>query len=319
MKKIAILTSGGDAPGMNACIRALVMAGEDSGMSVYGAVRGYQGVIDNDFVKLGLSDVENIIQLGGTILKTSRCNEFLTPEGFKKAVENIKKNKFDSVVILGGDGSFRGAKELKDANINTIVIPCTIDNDLGYTDYTIGFDSAINTITDLLNNVRETSNAHERVCVVEVMGRECGDIALHSGLAAGAEVVLVPEVKLTDEQFKQKLELSVNRGQKCAIVVVAEGVATAEKIAKKIKKLVGVNAKTLDVSYIQRGGSPSVCDRVLATKMGARAIELVSNKNYGVAIATIGGKITEITIEEAISKKDKFDYDAYKINHSLSI
>lgn len=318
MKNLAILTSGGDAPGMNACIRAVVRMGESYGFNVYGVVGGYQGLINRNFMELNLSKVEGIIGHGGTIIKTSRCDEFLTNDGFFKAV-SCAKECFDAVVVLGGDGSLRGAQKLADNGVKIIGIPCTIDNDLAYTDFTIGFDTAINTVTNLLNNIRETSSSHERVCVVEVMGRHAGDIALVAGTVSGAEVVLVPEVKTSQKELINKITQSTQNGEKCVLVVVAEGVDKAENVAKVIKESTGIDAKSVDLGYVQRGGSPSAYDRLIATKMGAIAVELINKSKFGLALGIKNNDVKILKLIDIFKSESKFDKKLLKINNIISV
>lgn len=319
MKKIVVLASGGDAPGMNAGVRAITRMAEEKGIEVYAAMYGYRGLINNDYKKLTVEDVENIIQLGGATIKSSRCPEFMTKEGFNVATKNIKKNKFEAVIVLGGDGSMRGAKRLAEAGIKTICIPCTIDNDMSYTDFTIGFDTAANTITKLLNNVRDTSASHGRVCVVEVMGRHSGDLALNAGMAAGAEVILVPEVIIEASEVAAKVKLSASRGEKCVIVVVAEGYGTAEEVANSLQQKIDMDVKSMNLGYVQRGGSPTTFDRLLATKLGATAIEKLVQGESGLALGIKNGKVIALKFDEAIAKKHTFDVKAHKLNNILSV
>ena len=319
MKRIAVLTSGGDAPGMNACVRAVVRSGEVNNFEVIGVVGGYHGLIEGKFKRLTLLDVEEIISKSGTILKTTRCDEFMTTDGFNKAVENITKQNIDALVILGGDGSFNGALKLQKAGVNVIGVPCTIDNDLGYTDFTIGFDSAVSTVTALLGNIRDTSASHDRVCVVEVMGRHSGAIALSSGVASGAEVVMLPEMEFCDEDVCKKVLESTTRGERCVLVVVAEGVARAEDVAKMIKAHTNIDAKSVDLGYVQRGGTPSANDRILATRMGAMAVDMVCKKKFGVAIGTNENKINAVSLAKALTPKSKFDKNLYLMNDRLSV
>ncbi len=319
MKKIAVLTSGGDAPGMNACVRAVTRAGIYYGLEVYGVEAGYQGLVDGNFTKLGVRDVGNIIQQGGTMLKTSRCKSFMTRGGFAKAVNNLKNNGIDCVITIGGDGTFHGALELKKAGINVIGIPATIDNDLGYTDYCLGFDTAVNTVVDALNNIRDTSMAHERLCVVEVMGRNCGDIALNAGIGAGAEVILVPEVKYPEKEYLKKLVASNESGKKGSIVVVAEGVAKADEILAKIKKHTKLEGRAMSLEYVQRGGAPTARDRVLGSQFGLRAIELLLKGKSGVLLGVEDDKIFDMEIEEALGKAKSLDLDKYRLTDIISI
>jgi len=319
MKRILVLTSGGDAPGMNAAIRAITLAARVKGHIVYGAIGGYQGVIDNNIKELTASDVEGIINQGGTIIKSSRCPEFMTEVGFNKAVKNLKQNKIDYVVVLGGDGSLHGAQALMNVGINVLFLPCTIDNDLAYTKQTIGFDTALNTITSLLGNVRDTSASHDRVCVVEVMGRECGDLAVYSGMCSGAEVILVPEIKTERSSIMQKVKQSVNTGEKCVLVVVAEGYGTAESVRDEIKKALNIDAKAMNLGYVQRGGSPTVADRLVATIMGYKAVELICGNKSGFALCGAFNDVSKIEISKAINQKDKFDKTNYAINNIISV
>lgn len=319
MKRIGILTSGGDAPGMNACIRAVVRSAVARGHKVVGVLSGYQGLIEGRTVELGLRDVGNIIQAGGTILKTSRCPEFKTPAGIKKAIATIKKEKLDALIVIGGNGSLTGALELKQAGVNVVGIPGTIDNDLGYTDVTLGFDTAVNTVTNLLNNVRDTSNAHERVSVVEVMGRHCGDIALFSGISAGADAIIIPEVKRDIDKVCTKLLKSAETGKLGSIVVVAEGVGKASDIAKEIEGKTGLESRAVVMGHLQRGGSPSMADRLLASRLGVSAVEHVEKGIFGVALATLGGKIKAVELKTALETPNTFDIATYELNNSISI
>lgn len=319
MKRIGILTSGGDAPGMNACIRAVVRSAVARGHKVIGIQSGYQGFVDGKTIELGLRDVGNIIQSGGTILKTSRCPEFMTDEGIKKGVETFKKEKLDALVVIGGNGSLTGAMKLKNAGVNVIGIPATIDNDLGYTDVTLGFDTAVNTVTNLLNNVRDTSNAHERVSVVEVMGRHCGDIALFSGISAGADAIIIPEVKTEIGKVCKKLLKSAETGKLGSIVVIAEGCGKASDIAKEIETRTGLESRAVVIGHLQRGGSPSMADRLLASRLGVHAVDLIEQGVYGVAIGTRGGKVIADDIEKALAVHNTFDIATYEINNSISI
>lgn len=319
MKKIAVLTSGGDAPGMNACIRAIVRSGEMNGIEVIGINNGYQGLIDGSFQQLSHKSVENIIQLGGTILKTSRCKEFQTKTGLNKALKNIKKEKFDALITIGGDGTLHGAIELMESGIGVVAIPSTIDNDLAYTDLTIGFDTAVNTVMQMLGNIKETSASHNRICVVEVMGRTSGNIALMAGTASGAEIILVPEVKFNERALFDKIRLSTSVGEKCVLIVVAEGVSSAQEVANLVKNKMNIDAKSVDIGYIQRGGSPTATDRILATKMGAFAIEEIKNGKLGIAIRLNKNKISSICLNDVFKEKSNIDKNLLKTNDILSI
>ena len=315
MKTIGILTSGGDAPGMNAAIRAVVRSAIYYGCKVYGINRGYKGLIESDLVEMDLSSVGDIIHRGGTILKSSRCEEFKTEEGRQKAVKILKKHGIDCLVVIGGDGSFNGAQKLSDLGFPAIGIPGTIDNDLAYTDYTIGFDTALNTVVDAISKIRDTSSSHERVNIVEVMGRHCGDLALYSGLAGGAETIIVPEVDYKIEDICLRLETTKKRGKRHSIIVVAEGVGNANDIAKGIVERTGADLRVT----VQRGGSPTVSDRILASRMGVRAVELLLDGKSARVVGIKDDKIIDMEIHEALSKKKSFDKKSYQMAQILSI
>jgi len=318
MKTIAVLTSGGDAPGMNAAIRAVVRAGLDKGMRVMGINRGYSGLLNGEIFEMDRHSVSDIVQRGGTILKTARCLEFKKPEVREKAVSILKVFGIDGLVVIGGDGSFQGAKLLSDLGVATIGLPGTIDNDLEYTDYTIGFDTAVNTVLDAINKLRDTSTSHERVSVVEVMGRDCGDIALFAGLAGGAESVIVPEKGYDiDEVCKTILEGKL-RGKTHNLVIVAEGVGGAGEIAKKIEAVTGIESRVTTLGHIQRGGSPTAFDRILASRMGARAVDALIEGKTARVVGIRGGKIVDDDITEALSLPRTFDEDIYEVIKSLS-
>ncbi len=318
MKKIAILTSGGDAPGMNACIRSIVRYATTKNIEVLGFKRGYQGLIENDFEVLNFRSVGNILQLGGTILKTSRSEEFMTENGYKKALANLRKNKIEGLIVIGGDGSYKGAEKLADSGVKVIAIPASIDNDLYYTDYTIGFDSAVNTIIELTNNVRDTSLSHDRISVIEVMGAGCGDIALNVGIACGADQILVPEVKVDLNEVYRNIKSHYENGKKFSIIIVNEKFATAEEISSDLQNKVGLESRPLVVGHIQRGGSPSRIDRILATKFGVYAVDLLKNGETNKAIGVKAQKLITTDIEKALKGNRKFDIEAYRLAHSLT-
>jgi len=318
MKTIGILTSGGDGPGMNASIRSVTRCAVKEGYKVIGIMRGYSGLIDGEFVELNSRNVGNILHTGGTILKTSRCPEFLTPNGFKKALSNIKKAKIDALVVIGGDGSFKGAQELTKAGVKVVTIPATIDNDLYYTDYTLGFDTAVNTIVQLVNNIRDTSLAHDRISVIEVMGAYSGDIALNVGSATGADYIIVPEVKFNPQDLYNKLMYNAKNGKACSIIILNEKVASAGDLTKMIEQNTNLPVRPLVVGHIQRGGSPTADDRIMALQFGTRAVELIKNNKCGVAIGIINNKIIEVPIEKAFVKKRKFDIELYKTAMDIS-
>src|SRR5690625_3914019 len=275
MKKIGVLTSGGDAPGMNAAVRAVVRKGIYHGLEVYGVKNGFQGLMDGNIEEMEIGSVGDIIQRGGTILFSARCDEFETSEGQEKAVAQLRKYELDGLVIIGGDGSFRGAQSLTDKGFPCIGIPATIDNDITGTDFTIGFDTALNTIIEAIDKIRDTATSHERTYVIEVMGRNAGDIALYTGLAGGAESIIIPEKENDFKDVIHRVKQSKLRGKKHSIIVLAEGVGDGKEYAKAIQHATGYETRASVLGYIQRGGSPTVRDRVLASRLGAKAADLL--------------------------------------------
>ena len=319
MKRIGLLTSGGDAPGMNAAIRAVVRSGLYFGMEVFGIERGYAGLIEDNLIKMEMRSVSNIVQCGGTRLRTARCLEMITPEGQKKALRTLEKHKIDGLVVIGGDGSFRGAKVLSEYGVPTIGIPGTIDNDLEYTDYTLGFDTAVNTCLDVINKLRDTMTSHERVCVVEVMGRHCGDIALYSGIASGAEIIVVPEIEFNIEEIVGKIRRSRANGKHSNIVVIAEGVMSADSFAKQLQSVTEYSVRPTCIGHVQRGGSPSMADRMLAAQFGNKAVRLL---NDGIGNRVVGirdNKIIDMDIIEAVSMKKTFNHELYETLQMISM
>ena len=319
MKRIGLLTSGGDAPGMNAAIRSVVRSGLYFGMEVYGIERVYAGLIDNNLVKLEMRSVSNIVQCGGTKLRTARCLEMLTKEGQQKALATLEKNGIEGLVVIGGDGSFRGAKVLSEYGVPTIGIPGTIDNDLAYTDYTLGFDTAVNTCIDIINKLRDTMTSHERVCVVEVMGRHCGDIALYSGIASGAEIIVVPEIEFNMDEIVAKIRSSRANGKHSNIVVIAEGVMSAAKFAEQLQAVTEYSVRPTCIGHVQRGGSPSMSDRMLAAQFGNKAVRLL---NEGIGNRVVGihdNHIIDMDIIEAVSMKKAFNYELYETLQMISM
>lgn len=314
MAGIGVLTSGGDSPGMNAAVRAIVRFGIDRGMEVYGISRGYEGLIDGEIEKMERRSVGDILQRGGTILKTARSKRFMTEEGQERAVRNLETFRIDALVVIGGNGSYAGALELSKRGVPVICLPGTIDNDLGYTDYTIGFDTAVNTVLDAITRIRDTSSAHERTTVIEVMGRHCGDIAIYSGLAGGAEYVLIPEVEPDLNDISLKILEGVNKGRLHSIIINAEGsMYPSDVLVENLSERTGREVKLVVLSYLQRGGSPTLQDRLLATECGAKAVELIDNGIYNKAIGTVGGEIMGFDLEEALKQENCFDrrlYDA---------
>ena len=317
MKNIAVLTSGGDSPGMNACIRAVVRYGISQGLNVYGVKRGYSGLIENDMELMTTRSVGNIIQTGGTILKTARCNEFKTEEGLSKALKNLREREIEGLVVIGGDGSFRGAEKLIQNGILCACVPGTIDNNLFYTDYTLGFDTATNTVVNMINNVRDTSMSHDRVSIIETMGAGCGDLALNAGLASGADVIIVPEVNFTVEEICKKLINARNHHKEFSIIVLSEHIIEASELARQITEHCGLECRWLILGHVQRGGSPTAFDRNLGTNFGARAVEELLKNNCGV-VGYRDGKYIYVTIEEALNGTRKFNEDEYRLAQKLS-
>lgn len=311
MKKIAVLTSGGDAPGMNAAIRAVVRYGIGVGMEVMGVERGLQGLIDDLFVPMNMRSVSDIIHRGGTILKTARCPEFKTEAGQKQAIKNLRARGVEGVIVIGGDGSFMGAKALTDHGYPSIGIPGTIDNDLAYTDYTLGFDTACNTILDAINKIRDTMSSHERVSIIEVMGRNCGDLALYCGLCGGAEVIIVPEHKLTTDEIVDILGGGQAHGKTSGIIVLAEGAGHADDLKTELSKRTDMVIKSTRLGHVQRGGSPSCRDRYLGTCFGVHAVKLIE-KGIGNRIVGIKNhKFYDMDIVEGCAMKKVFDTELY--------
>ncbi|WP_010234816.1 6-phosphofructokinase [Clostridium arbusti] len=318
MKTIAVLTSGGDAPGMNAAIRAVVRTALDKGLRVMGIKRGYSGLINGELFEMERKDVSDIIQRGGTVLRTARCAEFLTDEGRKKAAGVLKVFGVDGLVVIGGNGSFMGAQKLSKLGIATVGIPGTIDNDLSYTDYTLGFDTTLNTVLDAINKLRDTSTSHERVSIVEVMGRDCGDIALYSGIAGGAEGVLIPEKGYDFDELCKIILQGKLRGKMHSLILVAEGIGGSIELAKKVEDVTGIETRATILGHIQRGGSPSASDRMLASRMGVRAVEVLIEGKSSRVIGIRDNKITDDDIDEALAIPSKFNERLYEISEILS-
>ena len=320
MKRIAVLTSGGDAPGMNAAIRAVVRAASYYNIEVYGVERGYMGLIEGDMHMMSRRNVSDTIQRGGTILRTARCPEFNTYEGRKKAAESLANRNVEGLVVIGGDGSFHGALDFyNDFGVKTVGIPGTIDNDLGYTDRTIGFDTAVNTALNAINNLRDTMSSHERVVIVQVMGRHSGQIALHAGLAGGAEVILVPEHKVDFDDVASVLNRGTAVGKTSGIVVLAEGACPLEEAMAEIKARTGLSLRSTVLGYIQRGGSPTMADRVLASKLGIRAVQLLKENKGGIVVGSKGDDVIEMPIAEALAVEPSFDEALYEQAKMLSL
>ncbi len=319
MKKIGILTSGGDAPGMNAAIRAVVRTAIYHGFEVAGIYRGYQGLIEGDIENLGITSVGDIIHRGGTMLRTARCLDFITPEGFEKGLQMLKMFKVDSLVVIGGDGSFNGAKRLSDAGFKTIGIPGTIDNDLAYTDYTLGFDTALSTVVSAIGNIRDTSSSHGTVNIIEVMGRDCGDIALYGGLAGGAEAVIIPELETDIDELCRTIIRGKKRGKLHSIILLAEGVGKPYELAEQIKQKTNSDVKVSVIGYLQRGGTPTPNDRILGSRMGAYAVDLLREGIAGCAVGIKGNEMIHVPFDEVLSMKKDYDKSIYELARILAI
>lgn len=319
MRTIGVLTSGGDSPGMNAAIRAVVRYGLYSGVKVIGIKNGYKGLIDNDTIEMSLASVADIIHRGGTILGSARCLEFSEEEGFNKALKNIKYLAIDGIVTIGGDGTFKGARKLAEAGIPTMAIPGTIDNDLAYTQYTLGFFTALETVLDAVSKIRDTSSSHGNTNVIEVMGRNCGDIALYSGLAGGAELVVLPEINLTIDEICDKIMQGRIRGKRHSIIMLAEGAGDAKSLSAEIAERTGISTKYSVLGYTQRGGTPSSYDRLIGSKMGARAVELLIGGKVSRAIGVNDTGVFDVDLTEALNTEKVFDYESYELTKILSI
>lgn len=319
MKRIGVLTSGGDSPGMNAAVRAVVRKAIYHDVEVYGVYHGYSGLISGHIEKLELGSVGDIIHRGGTKLYSARCPEFRTLEGQMKGIEQLKKFGIEGLVVIGGDGSYQGAKKLTEHGFPCIGVPGTIDNDIPGTDFTIGFDTALNTVIDAIDKIRDTATSHERTYVIEVMGRHAGDIALWAGLADGAETILVPEVEFDMEDIIARLKRGHERGKKHSIIVVAEGIGSAIEIGKNIEEATQLETRVTVLGHVQRGGSPSAFDRVLASRLGARAVELLLEGKGGRCVGIQNNKLVDHDIIEALAEKHTIDEDMYRLSQELSI
>lgn len=319
MKRIGVLTSGGDAPGMNAAVRAVVRKGIYHGLEVYGIFQGYSGLIAGNIKKLELGSVGDIIQRGGTMLYSARCEEFKTEEGRQKGIEQLKKFGIEALVVIGGDGSFRGAEKLTEHGFPTIGVPGTIDNDIPGTDFTIGFDTALNTVIDAIDKIRDTATSHERTFIIEVMGRDAGDIAIWTGLAGGAESIMIPESKHEIESVIERVEQGHARGKKHSIIVVAEGVGSASDIAKLLKEKANIETRVTVLGHIQRGGSPTAFDRVLASRLGAEAVDLLLKGEAGRMVGIQNNQIVSHKIGDILTKRHELDQKLIQLAKELSI
>lgn len=321
MKRIAVLTSGGDSPGMNAAVRAVVRYGIYYGMEVYAVHRGYEGLIDGEFEKMDRRSVSDILHRGGTMIKTARSERFMTEEGLARAARNLETFRIEDLVVIGGNGSLTGALMLsKKHGVNVMGIPGTIDNDLAYTDNTIGFDTAVNTVLEAISRIRDTSSAHERTTIIEVMGRHCGDIALYAGLTGGAEVVLVPERNMDISDISMKVIEGINSGKLHSIIIKAEGYPIeSHELAQILSDRIGREVKLVVLSYLQRGGAPTFRDRMFATECGAKAVELIKDGFVNKAIGEQRGNVVAFDLEEALSLESEFDEELYNAVNVLSM
>ena len=324
-KKIAVLTSGGDAPGMNAVVRAVVRAGISAGLEVFGIRKGYNGLLTGDIVPMNLRSVTDVIHRGGTILYTARSPKYNSPEGVKQAADKCREMGIDGVVVVGGDGSFRGARDLTGAGIPCIAIPGTIDNDIASSEYTVGYDTAMNTAMEMVDRLRDTSASHNRCSVVEVMGRRCGDIALNTGIAVGATAILVPEVPFDFEKdVIERIRRTQSTGRQHFIIVVAEGCSSiagndVNDMAKRIEKETGVETRATVLGHVQRGGRPTLRDRVVASQMGCHAVDLLLEGKSNRVVVMQKGEITDYDITEALEMPRTFDYKLYNDAMRISI
>ncbi|MDK2871032.1 MAG: 6-phosphofructokinase 1 [bacterium] len=319
IRRIGVLTSGGDAPGMNAAIRAVTRTAIYNNLEVIGIKRGFLGLMEGDFVKLNLGDVGGILQRGGTILQTARSEKFKTEEGINEAVKRLNDAGIEGLVVIGGEGSFKGAWELNKRGIPTIGVPGTIDNDIAGTDYTIGFDTAVNIAVEAVNRLRDTASSHERMFIVEVMGRKSGYIALMAGVASGAESILIPEVPYDIEEVCAKLRRGHQRGKTHSIIIVAEGVASASQIRDQILDKSGYEVRVVVLGHLQRGGSPTAFDRILASRLGAKAVELLMEGVEGKVVGWEKGGISVYDLPYSWEVKKEIDMELYKLADILSI
>lgn len=320
MKTIGVLTSGGDAPGMNAAVRAVVRAGCENGFRVMGIRRGYNGLMQGDMFEMNLRSVSNIINRGGTVLYSARSPEFKTEEGLQKALKVAKDVNMEGIVVIGGDGSFRGARDLSLRGVNCVGIPGTIDNDIACSDYTIGYDTAMNTVLEMVDRLRDTSESHDRCSVVEVMGRRAGYIALNAGIACGATSILIPEVEYDFQRdVIDRMKRTQKTGKRHFIILVAEGIGGVEEMAKRIEAETGVETRATVLGHVQRGGHPTVRDRVTASLMGHKAVELLKAGIGNRVLAIKKDEIVDYDIFEALNMKKSLNIEEYKIAHEISI
>jgi len=307
MKRIGVLTSGGDAPGMNAALRAVVRMGIHRGHRIFAFYNGYRGLFENDSAEMYNRSVGDILTRGGTIIGTARYPGFSKPEVIKKSARNLELLDMDGLIVIGGEGSFRGAYELQKEGVPVVGLPGTIDNDISGTDYSIGFDTAVNTVLDCIKKLRDTASSHGRTIIIEVMGRHSGWIALRSGLAGGAEAILVPEIPVDLEDLTHRLESGIARGKKHSLVVLAEGVMSANELSSRMQDTMGFTANTVVLGYVQRGGSPTANDIILASELGARAVDELAGGSSGSMVGDIKGEIVTTPLNEVIEERKIID------------
>ncbi|MEH7417168.1 6-phosphofructokinase [Neobacillus drentensis] len=319
MKKIGVLTSGGDSPGMNPAIRAVVRKAIFHNVEVYGIYGGYAGLVSGNIKKLELGSVGDIIHRGGTMLQSARLPEFANKEVQQQGIEQLRAHGIEGLVVIGGDGSYRGARALTQQGYPCVGVPGTIDNDIPGTELTIGFDTALNTVINAIDKIRDTATSHERTFVIEVMGRNAGDIALWAGLAGGAETILIPEENYDMKEVAERLRSGHERGKKHSIIVVAEGVCSGYEFARQLKETTTFDTRVSVLGHIQRGGSPTVADRVLASRLGARAVELLIDGKGGRAVGIENNKLVDYDIIEALEKKHTLDLELFRLSKELSI
>jgi 6-phosphofructokinase 1 len=318
IKSVAVLTSGGDSQGMNAALRAVVRSALFYGLDVYGIQRGYKGLLNNEIRQMDLRSVGDIIQRGGTVLQSARCLEFKTPEGQAQGASILRERGIDALIVIGGDGSYQGAEKLHKLGIRTMGLPGTIDNDIAFTDRTIGFDTAVSIVVDAINKLRDTMSSHERASIVEVMGRHCGDIALHAGLASGAETILVPEVPFDLKEVAARLTENFQKGKRHSIIIVAEGVGSGDEIGRKLQDMTGMDPRVTVLGHIQRGGSPTHVDRILASRLGDFAVRKLLEGESGKACGVVDGELVATDLTKVVQSKKPFDMDKYQLLLRLS-
>jgi 6-phosphofructokinase 1 len=319
VNRIGVLTSGGDAPGMNAAVRAVVRKGIYHGLDVYGIRRGFSGLMENEFIRFTLGSVADIIQRGGTILRTARCEEFKTERGQRNALKNLQDHGVDALIVIGGEGSMHGALSLSKYGLAVVGIPATIDNDLTGTDVSIGFDTALNNVVDAVNKIRDTATSHERVFIIEVMGRKTGHIALFAGLSGGAESILVPEIPSDIDEVIFKLQRGINRGKLHSIIIVAEGAAGAMDVGDEIRRRTGLETRITILGHLQRGGTPTALDRVLASRMGAKAVDLLREGVCKKMVGVRGREIVAVDLEAVLDRERELDRGIWELAAILAI